>query len=240
MTFPIQFKSLSRLEATFPIVVKNTHSSTAPAYAILEITGVTNYGTDTIYDVSRPTGSADAKYVINGPDSIVNDAYGAATNQYPANVAYDTGATPALNEDWGPVSGSWLLTKSGTGWIILGGHASGIVRVAASGGSNMAVFTADISSTIAAGSAGSPTSGSGTVYRINSDGSATNLGAQDLWNPFEIGAVGSATCQYLGGGQYLLTGIIPPCSSLEVVTGFQCVDDVLTADTVDLMYFSCG
>lgn len=122
--------SLGTWAARYPIAFTNGSGETIPACAIMAITAVTNYGENTVYTVGKPAGTAGAKYLINAPQQVAYGQPGAATDFYPTDVAY-TGGTPGLNEDWGPVSGSWLLSTSGQGWTILGGASGGIVRVAA-------------------------------------------------------------------------------------------------------------
>jgi hypothetical protein len=102
----------------------------------MQIVGASLVGEETVYNVGKPTGAASAKYLVNTPVAIPASSPGAGTDQYPTDAAYITQAVPAGGMEWGPVNNSWLLSPSGKGFLILGGAANGVVRVAAKAGTS--------------------------------------------------------------------------------------------------------
>lgn len=117
----------------YNLTVENKSGEEAPAYGILRVTNGKMPSEDGSYEIGKPDGSS-ATYWINSPVAIADDAFGAATNRFPTTVAYDDAETPAVGEEWGPVTGSWLLTKTGTGYRIVGTPEDGLVRVEKIGG----------------------------------------------------------------------------------------------------------
>lgn len=124
----------------FNDTVLNTISETIPPYAIMQVVGCSNFGADRIYHVTQPSANDQYNsfapiYLLNGPTSIVGYGYGAATNQFPAEVRY-AGETPFYGAEWGPVPGQWTISHSGKGYLIVGGANQGIVRVMDKAGSS--------------------------------------------------------------------------------------------------------
>lgn len=117
----------------YNLTVENKAGEEAPAYGILRVTNGKMPSEDGSYEVDKPDGSA-ATYWVNSPIPIADDAFGAATNRFPTTVAYDDAETPTIGEEWGPVTGSWLLTKAGTGYRIVGAPENELVRVEKIGG----------------------------------------------------------------------------------------------------------
>lgn len=113
------------------IPVQNQLSEQAPAHAALQVANSSAVGGDTVYNVTKPTGVAGAKIVLNSPAPLLANSQGAATDQYPTD-ALITG-TPTFGQEIGPVIGSWALSVSGKGFMFLGGLAGGVGRVAAKG-----------------------------------------------------------------------------------------------------------
>jgi hypothetical protein len=111
----------------YPHPVQNMTSEEIPAYGVMRVSGCTSAGDRTIYEVSKPNGSATLHF-LNGPVAIAANGYGIATNRFPSLAAYS--GTPAYGEEWGPVNNSWLIETGGSGLFIVGGAASGYVRVA--------------------------------------------------------------------------------------------------------------
>lgn len=132
MTFPIQAGDGTRFRSQFPLVCLNGTAETIPPYGVMQVAGASNFGTDRMFLVTKPTGVAGASYVLNGPQAIAAVGYGAATNSYPADAAYS--GTPVAGAEWGPVAGSWSLSINGKGFQILGGAAGGVVRVTTKAG----------------------------------------------------------------------------------------------------------
>jgi hypothetical protein len=104
---------------------KNTSSETAPAWGVMQIT---TGGTDDYVAITKQTSSFAGLHLVNGNKDVAADSYGwghlltaeayVIKRQY---ALYNTAATPAVGESWGPVSGSWLLHQHGPGFYILGG-----------------------------------------------------------------------------------------------------------------------
>lgn len=118
----------------YSIGIQNTSAEDVPAYGVVQITNSTAPDTTAIYSVGKPTGTASAKYVISAPEPIGAGLYGAATDHYPT-LALISGV-PSVNQEIGPVNGSWALSISGKGFIYLGGLSGGIGRVASKGGTS--------------------------------------------------------------------------------------------------------
>lgn len=117
----------------YPVAILNAAGETIPPYAVIQLGNASSIGSDSIYYGAKPTGSASAKYVINSPGYVpVGLGLGAATDSYPIEALIV--GTPALNQELGPVNGSWALSTSGKGFVYLGGLAGGVGRVAAKSG----------------------------------------------------------------------------------------------------------
>jgi hypothetical protein len=138
MISPVQVGTLSEVQVRFPIRVRNITLETIPPYGVMQLAGATTFGQEPGYAAILPTGANNAEYVLNSPAEIPPNGYGSATDQYPADAAYqyNLDAQPALNAEWGPVFGSWLLSASGKGFLILGGADQGVVRVSAKSGTS--------------------------------------------------------------------------------------------------------
>jgi hypothetical protein len=97
-----------------------------PPHGVMQISGSTQVGEDTVYFVTKPNGAENAKFLINSPSSIPQSGYGFGTDFYPTTAAFNgfTG-TPFFGSEWGPVAGSWLLSGSGKGFLLLGGTLLG-------------------------------------------------------------------------------------------------------------------
>jgi hypothetical protein len=117
----------------FNLRTNNTSGEEIPASGLVLVADASDADDDGNYDVDKPDGTS-GTYWINAPNEVPIDKPGAATNQFPCLVTYDDAETPAAGEEWGPVSGSWLLTKAGTGFRILGGPVDGLVRIEKIGG----------------------------------------------------------------------------------------------------------
>lgn len=111
----------------YPVAVQNIAASDAPAYACLQIATSTLVGIDTIYGVTQPTGVSAAKHLFNTPEALAPSAYGSAAADFGEVLI---SGTPVVNQEIGPVAGSWAMTTSGKGYLYLGGLANGVGRVA--------------------------------------------------------------------------------------------------------------
>lgn len=108
------------------IKFRNDSSETAPAWGVMRITGATVKSQLTI---DKPDATYRWLYLVNCGTPIPTTKTGFGTfltaehfrflDNY---VLYDTGATPAYGERWGPKSGEWKLFQHRPGFWILGGN----------------------------------------------------------------------------------------------------------------------
>jgi hypothetical protein len=105
---------------------KNTASETMPAWAIMR---VTTGGTSSYLAAAKPDATYRWLYLVNGPGIVAQNGFGAASflssDTFCLNrgfALYDTGATPAYGERWGPKSDSWKLWQHRPGFLILGSN----------------------------------------------------------------------------------------------------------------------
>lgn len=104
---------------------KNNSSETAPAWGLLRITG----GSENDYlTVDKPDATYRWVYLVNGTKDVASTGYGfgyfltAETFSFKHHcVLYDTGATPAYGEEWGPTASQWYVSQHRPGFFILGG-----------------------------------------------------------------------------------------------------------------------
>lgn len=113
--------------------VKNTAGTTAPAHAVLQVTGYSL--TDEAVEVDQPDADGLAVILFNGEADIPAGGFGAATADLPAVALYAAAdGTPAAGETWGSGAGSWELRKGNAGVLIWGGAADGRVVVGPAAG----------------------------------------------------------------------------------------------------------
>lgn len=124
--------SLGRFEVQYDKLVKNSTAETVPPYGVMQVIGAAAHDEEEEYAIAKPTGSSNAKFLINGPLSIGPGDWGHGTSRYPAVIAYDPG-TPPLSPTpgslWGPF-GDWKISINGTGFLITGTAKDGLVRAA--------------------------------------------------------------------------------------------------------------
>ena len=106
------------------IPIYNGGSDEIPAYGICRIlTGApalpnarraTNVGKPDTY------GARLDSHLINGPIPISAGEHGWAQPYPPYTVLYDTAATPAFGESWGPINASYKATKRSAGYRVNG------------------------------------------------------------------------------------------------------------------------
>jgi hypothetical protein len=107
------------------IKFKNTASETAPAWAVMRITTPTAQAE--YLSIAKPDATYRWLYLVNGPKDVPQNGYGyghflTAETFTPrrGRVLYDTGATPAVGERWGPKNDSWLIWQHRLGFWIVG------------------------------------------------------------------------------------------------------------------------
>lgn len=105
----------------------NNCGETYPAWGISRITGRTAAsGTVPAYrTVAKVDTTYRWQYFVNGGKDVANQAYGYGSflDDCDGEVLYDTGATPAYGERWGPKSGEFKLFQHRPGFLIMGGTA---------------------------------------------------------------------------------------------------------------------
>ena len=92
-----------------------------PAYAIVQVAESTALVDKSVpLKIVQPDGTGDTFYPLGAAKIDTENAksgYSAACVAYPAWVLAE--GTPEFNDVWGPVSGSWKLESSGTGFRVL-------------------------------------------------------------------------------------------------------------------------
>jgi len=101
---------------------RNDSGEKAPGGALLRPTGVIDHDSSAVLTVAKPNASSGLHY-INSIFEVEDGEYGNCSRDTPIFAYYDDGGTPALNEEWGPASGSWKLTEDGLGFVVVGGAA---------------------------------------------------------------------------------------------------------------------
>jgi hypothetical protein len=140
-----------------PIKFKNTSGSIVPAYGIIRLKGTTTAGAATVLDADQSgTPASTERFYFNSPFDVPIGKYGTCFfANTPEWVLYDTAATPAVDEEWGPATGSFKIVTAGTGFGIVGGHDGTKVLAQALGGASCDSQNCIIQVT----STGSPTGG---------------------------------------------------------------------------------
>lgn len=156
---------------------QNTASETAPAWGLMRITTPTS-GAEYL-SCAKPDSTYRWLYMVNGPKDVAPSSYGyghfltAETFSFRRGyVLYDTGATPAYGEEWGPKDDSWLLWQHRPGFLIIGatkgsGSAARLVALQQHPGE---ILVYNAGSAIAAAGSGTATLYGGT------SGSESSLG----------------------------------------------------------------
>jgi hypothetical protein len=99
----------------------NNSGEAIPPYAVMQVDNWKDDANNRDYfRVRKPNGSG-KMFIVNGPleVAIAGDGMGSRKEGIPAR--YLSG-TPAPDEEWGPTSGSWYLSASGSGFNVVGGN----------------------------------------------------------------------------------------------------------------------
>lgn len=102
-------------------------TETVPAYGVLRVTGMVEVDGRFIHKIEKPSTTFSRLYLVNGPEDIAyvsgQTGYGWGTWLWHADyVLYNTGATPAFGEFWGPTNATWTITQHRPGFLIMGGN----------------------------------------------------------------------------------------------------------------------
>lgn len=116
---------------------QNTTGNDIPGFAVMRVTGIadpTTTDNEYVLQVDQPNGSP-ALYCVNGPQVIKAQSgstpgWGICSFDFPNFALYDsTSGTPAVNDGWGPKSGSWKLVKGQSGFNVFNQPTEGRVLV---------------------------------------------------------------------------------------------------------------
>lgn len=160
--------SLGQVTAIRWLPCQNNTANDIPGFAVMRVTGVCDPSTvdnQIVLQVDQPNGS-DAIYCVNGPNVIKAQSggtsyFGACSLDFPNMVLYDSNTgTPAVNDVWGPKSGSWKLAKNYTGFRVFAQPTAGRVLVTQSPGTG--AWIGILQGTLAYGSSASVTLYQGT------------------------------------------------------------------------------
>jgi len=102
-------------------LARNIDPLAVPPYGIVKITDTEEDG-DGIrrFVVEQPDGSG--PYAIANRQGMPNNSehgLGGVTFDEPIEAAFDDAETPAVGDEWGPATNSFLLTKGGSGYDVL-------------------------------------------------------------------------------------------------------------------------
>ncbi len=141
------------------IPVLNSSGEDIPPYGLVRLSAP---GADGVRVVGKPNADDDPHVYVNGSGTLNNGVRGLVRFVPLGPVAYDPAdGEPALNEEWGPAAGSWLLRKGRKGFSFSGGADgfSGSFARASAGDTDLIVRITG-SARVAAGSGGSDCEGS--------------------------------------------------------------------------------
>lgn len=105
----------------------NDSGEEIPAYAVMRIDSVDRSNGVPYFKCKKPNDTFYRYYAINSARTCAVGARGRCTLLVPRDVLYDDGATPTINQSWGPKSGSWKLWPNRPGFTIFGSPTSGRV-----------------------------------------------------------------------------------------------------------------
>lgn len=103
--------------------VYNKSDEKIPAFALMQIDdGVELRSGRMAFNVKKPAGEfRPSMFLVNGPTPIPVQTLGVASHAIePCWCLFDSDSVPAFDDDWGPVSGSWKLGPTGTGFHVVG------------------------------------------------------------------------------------------------------------------------
>lgn len=103
---------------------RNDAGETIPAYGLMRVAGMVEVDGEQLFKVVKPNSTFGRLYLVNGPDEVtVATLYGWGTWLWHADyVLYNTAATPAFGESWGPTNDTWTITQHRPGFLIQGGN----------------------------------------------------------------------------------------------------------------------
>lgn len=112
--------------AQFGVDFRNDSGETAPAGALMRVTGIVSLNGRTVFTINKPSKQHYLGILINGPIPVADGGYGRATRTLPAVVLTDTaGGTINVGDICGTVDGSWGAQANRGGQFQLVGAAGG-------------------------------------------------------------------------------------------------------------------
>jgi len=125
MTFGL-FESFERL---FRFDVVNNSGEVIPPFACMELdyefesgkSALSVNGSTLVVSVKKPTADnlgSPERFLINGPMSIAIDGFGSAYKLPILQALMDIATPPSPGDTVGPTEDSWLLSSSGSGWVV--------------------------------------------------------------------------------------------------------------------------
>lgn len=166
----------------WPLEVKNSHSTVAPPYALLQIVSCAkNDRGAAVYTVTRPDGTSGALYLVNSPVALAAvSGYGNATFIFPVPVRLHSETGAVVGASFGPVTDQWGIAAGG-GYRLASAPIGGKAMVMPSGmGTHWGVVASGGISALSGISGSTLTPGSGTVQEYNSDGTIKS-GVTETW-----------------------------------------------------------
>lgn len=128
----------------YDLPFKNNSGETIPPFSIMQVDEWTESNDRDYFRVRKPDGNGKT-YLFNGPINVAEGHDGWGSRAVGIQASYNiSDGTPVVNQEWGPVSGSWLLGSGSGGFYIVGDVAVmgsvNVVRVSPATGSKSAVY----------------------------------------------------------------------------------------------------
>lgn len=108
---------------------RNDSGESAPAYAVMRVTGGVVDGDEQIVTIAKPNDTFQRLYLVNGATAVADEEEGLGTWLDDAGyVLYESGS-PAYGESWGAKEDQWSLAKWRPGFTIIGTVDGGSTEV---------------------------------------------------------------------------------------------------------------
>lgn len=112
--------------AKYGVDFRNDSSETAPAGALMRVTGIVDLNGRKVFTINKPNKIRYAGILINGPQPVAAGAYGRATRTLPAVVLLSSASGEvAVGDICGTVDDSWSAQKNRGGQFQCVGTSGG-------------------------------------------------------------------------------------------------------------------